>query len=159
MRVIHLRGTAAGKCSLCRCSRCLHDLHVGLLKALVFWAGDCSLQSHGRYFVWWLLKGISKNPFSLNRVALHCLSCLLFWVDKCLFRKHRARKAPTYNWLLLYADTLSNNFGAELEEMVVASWNPTVIFLKVNKFSELAIYMYIYIHMCTTCRKSPMIFN
>jgi hypothetical protein len=55
-------------------------------------------------------------------------------------------KESTYNeWLLLYADTLSNNFSAELEEIGVASSNPTVIFLKVNKLSELVnIYMYIY---------------
>jgi hypothetical protein len=34
-------------------------------------------------------------------------------------------KERTYNdWLLLYADTLSNNFSAKLEEIVVASLNP-----------------------------------
>jgi len=37
-------------------------------------------------------------------------------------------KESTYNdWSLLYADTLSNNFSAELEEIGVAFSNTTVI--------------------------------
>jgi hypothetical protein len=59
-------------------------------------------------------------------------------------------KESTYNdWSLLYADTLSNNFSAELEEIDVAFSNATVIFFKVNKFSELAIYIYIHTHVHT----------
>jgi hypothetical protein len=68
-------------------------------------------------------------------------------------------KESTYNdWLLLHADTLSNNFSAELEEIVVASSNPTVIFFEGKQIFRVG-NICIYIHMCTTCRKSPMVFN
>jgi hypothetical protein len=44
--------------------------------------------------------------------------------------KAQSKESTYKDWLLLYADTLSNNFSAELEEIVVASSNPTVIFFE-----------------------------